>query len=264
MNSILLELTEGVETTDQTARASHLRPEYKWELPLEDRRARHILNILKIEAGREFHMGLIDHSIGRGKWTTSQGGYLQGTYSPSRDKTSSAATETRRSLILGLPRPKSLRRVLRMIGNLGLNEVHLIHTARVEKSYWGSPWLEPHAERSALLEGLEIACRGGQTLPCLPRINQHRLFRPFAEDQLPKLLSGSLGLVLHPGASDQRHDPGERRAQSLMFAIGPEGGFVDFEIDLFQRAGFRTWSFGERCWSVEVAVPYTIAYFSPR
>ncbi len=253
LNSILLEVAECSPEPGLAA--------WNWELPIEDRRARHMLHVLKLPMGREFHMGLIDHSIGTGRWISHESDVIRGIYNPSQ--IANEIPLAQRSLILGLPRPKSLRRILRMIGNLGIQEVHLINTARVDKSYWSSPWLEEHAQRAALLEGLEIACRGGATLPRLPRIQQHRLFRPFAEDHLPRLVSGYQGLVLHPGVRPSEEERATRRDQPLMFAIGPEGGFVDFELELFQRAGFQKWSFGERCWSVEVAVPFSMAYFSP-
>jgi len=272
LNSILLEEAECTALPDQ---ASAL---FTWSLRREDRRARHLLEVLKLAPGREFHLGVIDHSIGRGVCTIVDQDAIHGTYAPTR----SVATDTRltssprRSLVLGLPRPKSLRRVLRMVGNLGVHELHLINTARVDKSYWGSPWLESEALRAALIEGLEIACRAGATLPVLPKVHQHRLFRPFAEDQLPELLhttsnpsdsaevrNGVSGIVLHPGPIRSEQERRLQSSKDLLIALGPEGGFVDFELELFQKAGLEAWSFGERCWSVEVAVPYAMAYFSP-
>ena len=271
MNSILLDEAECSALPDKDSAL------FTWSLRREDRRARHLLEVLKLAPGREFHFGVINHSIGRGVCTTMDQDGLHGTYAPIK----SVALETQltsspqRSLVLGLPRPKSLRRILRMVGILGIQQLHLINTARVDKSYWGSPWLEPEALRAALIEGLEIACRAGATLPILPRVHQHRLFRPFAEDQLPQLLHGASaqsqdhsrnlvsGIVLHPGPIRSEQERRLQSSKDLLLALGPEGGFVDFELELFHKAGLQTWSFGERCWSVEVAVPYAMAYFSP-
>lgn len=269
MNSILLEETELTALSESAL--------FTWRLRIEDRRARHLLEVLKLAPGREFHLGVIDHSVGRGICTTLDQDSLHGTYAPTQRVATEAqlAKPPQRSLVLGLPRPKSLRRILRMVGNLGIHQLHLINTARVDKSYWGSPWLEGQALRAALIEGLEIACRAGATLPCLPKVHQHRLFRPFAEDQLPQLLHASStqsqshqqsdlrGLVLHPGPIRSEQERRSHSSKDLLLALGPEGGFVDFELELFKNAGLQTWSFGERCWSVEVAVPYAMGYFSP-
>ena len=58
-------------------------------------------------------------------------------------------------LVLALPRPKMLRRILRSVAEFGVAELHLINSYRVEKSYWQSPVLEGGAIREYLLQGLE-------------------------------------------------------------------------------------------------------------
>ena len=45
-------------------------------------------------------------------------------------------------IVLALPRPKMLRRILRTIAEYGVENLHLVNSARVEKSYWQSPLLQ--------------------------------------------------------------------------------------------------------------------------
>ena len=51
------------------------------------------------------------------------------------------------TLVLALPRPKMLRRVFQTVATMGVPRVILVNSYRVEKSFWQTPFLEPHAIR---------------------------------------------------------------------------------------------------------------------
>ena len=115
-----------------------------------------------------------------------------------------------------------LRRVFRTVAEMGVSALHLIHSARVEKSYWQSPLLQPERVNAALRAGLE---RSGDTR--LPTVHMHSLFRPFVEDQLPQLIRDRDCWIAHPGATDSlAHKP-----SGGIIMLGPEGGFVPFEVE---------------------------------
>ena len=59
------------------------------------------------------------------------------------------------TLLLALPRPKMLRRVLQTVASMGVPKVILVNSYRVEKSFWQTPFLEPEAIREQLILGLE-------------------------------------------------------------------------------------------------------------
>jgi RsmE family RNA methyltransferase len=62
--------------------------------------------------------------------------------------------------------------------------------------------------------------------------------------------------VAHPGADDETLRPAPRATHPrVQLAIGPEGGFTDYEVGLFKEAGFQTLSLGSRIYSVECAIP---------
>jgi len=145
------------------------------------------------------------------------------------------------TLILALPRPKVLNRVIAGATSMGIKKIFLINAWRVEKSYWKSPKLD-HLRDQALL-GLEQA---RDTV--LPQIELHRFFVPFVE----ALQIDGMALVAHPGA---REVCPRDVQQPVTLAIGPEGGFIDAEIDSFSRAGFRAVSLGPRILRVETALP---------
>ena len=77
-------------------------------------------------------------------------------------------------LVLALPRPKMLRRILRSVAEFGVPELHLVNSYRVEKSYWQTPVLQPDTVRHYLLQGLEQA-RDTR----VPEVHCHRRFKPF-------------------------------------------------------------------------------------
>src|SRR5690606_22907434 len=148
-------------------------------------------------------------------------------------------------LILALPRPKRLKRILQNCATLGVKEIILINSYRVEKSYWQTPILDAESIREHLTLGLE---QGGDTM--MPELRQVKRFRPFVEDELPSLIQGSRALVAHPYAelACPRQVDG-----AVTLAIGPEGGFIPYEVDLLSRCGFEAVHLGERILRVDTA-----------
>lgn len=149
-------------------------------------------------------------------------------------------------LVLALPRPKMLRRILRSVAEFGVPELHLINSYRVEKSYWHSPLLAPQSLREYLLQGLE---QSRDTV--LPTVHQHPRFKPFVEDTLPPMAAGKLALLAHPG----EYPRCPRGAETdVLLVIGPEGGFIPYEVEMLQGAGCEAVSLGARILRVENAV----------
>jgi RsmE family RNA methyltransferase len=155
------------------------------------------------------------------------------------------------TLLLALPRPKMLKRVLQTVSAMGVPRLILLNSYRVEKSFWQTPFLEPEALREQLILGLEQA---RDTV--LPEVIIEKRFKPFVEDQLPGIAAGSLGLVGHPGDF-----PACPRAveQPVTLAIGPEGGWIPYEVDKLREAGLQPVQLGERILRVETAVPALLA-----
>ncbi|MAL96401.1 MAG: 16S rRNA (uracil(1498)-N(3))-methyltransferase [Haliea sp.] len=150
-------------------------------------------------------------------------------------------------LVVALPRPKMLRRLLRSAAEFGVEELHLIHSYRVEKSYWQTPVLQQDTVRDYFLQGAEQA-RDTR----LPHLSLHRRFRPFVEDRLPGLIAGREGLLAHPGEAPPCPTGGDSRPRLLM--VGPEGGFIAWEVEKLLAAGCRQVSLGPRILRVENAV----------
>ena len=96
-------------------------------------------------------------------------------------------------LILALPRPIMLQRILKQAAALGIVSIHLIRSAKVEKSFFHSPALHPEKITERLLEGLTQAAVDTR----LPKVSIHPQFKAFVQDIVPQL--AGCGLLAHLG-----------------------------------------------------------------
>jgi RsmE family RNA methyltransferase len=217
---------------------------------LEGRRLRHVTDVHKASVGDELRVGLLNGNVGTGSVTALDDMALEmrvRLYEPPPD----ALPVT---LVLALPRPKVLRRVLSSVSSMGVKRIFLINALRVEKSYWQSPVLHPEALRRQLTLGLEQA---RDTV--LPEVLLRSRFRPFVEDELPGIIRGNTALLAHPGASEAF--PSGIDSVSTV-AVGPEGGFIPHEVQMLLSCGFSAVNAGRRILSVETAVPFILSRMS--
>ncbi|MBC9229082.1 16S rRNA (uracil(1498)-N(3))-methyltransferase [bacterium SPL81] len=152
-------------------------------------------------------------------------------------------------LILALPRPKVLRRMIMDAVTLGVEQISLIHSYRVDKSYWQSPFLQQLESYVTL--GLEQA---GDTIP--PKIQLYKRFKPFVEDVLPTLITNEKpAYVAHPYA-ELKMPSAIQNGCSLV--VGPEGGFIPYEIELLKKNGCQAMSLGNRILRTETALSHIL------
>lgn len=212
---------------------------------LRDRRHRHITGVHRAGVGDTLRVGKLNGLMGSARIESISGKQL--VIEVSLD--TPPPPKLPLILILALPRPKMLRRILRSVGELGIEQLFIINSYRVEKSFWHSPALEPPAITSELIDGLQQA-RDTR----LPKVELKRLFKPFVEDELEAIVGNRQALVAHPGSETCK----PRLYTPSALAIGPEGGFIDYEIGLLQQAGFTALSFGPRILRVENAITYGV------
>ncbi len=211
-------------------------------ITVSGRRAQHLQQVLGAVPGDSIRVGEIGGLTGDGELLSlgSRGATL------AVDLHTEPPPKLPLSLVMALPRPKMLRRILRSAAELGVRDIHLIHSARVEKSFWQTPVLEPTVVRDYLLLGLE---QSRDTI--LPSVVCHRRFKPFAEDLLPTLTANQQALLAHPG--NHRTCPRDLGSGTVLI-VGPEGGFIPYEVDKLQQAGCVTVSLGPRILRVETAI----------
>ena len=207
-----------------------------------DHRLQHLLQVLGAKAGDPLRVGELGGLAGTGHIIDIDS--AQATLAIELDQ--APPPKLPLCLVLALPRPKMLRRIIRTVAELGVAELHLVNSRRVEKSYWQTPALQPGTLRQYLIQGLE---QSRDTV--LPQVHCHRLFKPFVEDTLPALARDRQALLAHPG--DFPPCPRHQERDTLL-VIGPEGGFIPFEVAKLVAAGCRTVSLGPRILRVENAL----------
>jgi len=218
---------------------------------LNDRRFLHLQKTGQIELGKPLKVGELNGLIGHGTVIDHSRQSLELRVELSQSPPPALPV----TLLLALPRPKMLKRILQAITSLGVKQVYLINSYRVEKSFWGSPLLHPEKLREQLLLGLEQAC---DTI--LPEVHLRQRFKPFVEDELPGLSTDTELLVAHPTGEQT---PTLQPDRPTTLAIGPEGGFIPYEIDRLSECGFSAFSLGARILRVETAVPVLLSRFLP-
>ena len=214
---------------------------------LSGRRLKHLLEVHRAEAGDSLRIGRLNGLMGIGQLLHLDEQYAE--LSVLLDQP--APEKLPITLLLALPRPKMLRRVLQTVSSMGVARLVLLNSYRVEKSFWQTPFLEPAAIREQLILGLEQARDS-----VLPEVIIEKRFKPFVEDQLPAMAADTLGLVGHPGDF-----PACPRAvtQPVTLAIGPEGGWIPYEVEKLAEAGLQPVQLGVRILRVETAVTALLA-----
>ena len=169
-------------------------------------------------------------------------------------------------LMLALPRPLQLQRMLPIISSMGVDTLVLTNAAKVEKDYFGSHLMrDEDARLTAIVEGL---AQSGEIH--VPRVVIARRLKPFLEDDCDDLFGppeNSLRLVAHPYAingNEARHfhdiQFGERSVKRVLLAVGPEGGWEEsFELPMLSAHGFQPIVLGPRILRSDVAVTALMA-----
>lgn len=200
-----------------------------------DRRTRHIRQVLHAKTGDALRVGQINGLAGSATLLSDDADGV--TLDARLDR---AAPEPWLDIILAMPRPKVLHRLWADLAAVGFARIYIVNAAKVEKFYFDSHWLDGATWRPLLVEGLE---QSGATR--LPEVHVRRALRPFVEDEVPALYPNAPKWIAHPRLDDAPPRTAASNARPVV-AVGPEGGWTDFELDLFFAAGFQPLSLGDR------------------
>lgn len=168
------------------------------------------------------------------------------------------------SLILALPRPLQLGRMLPMISQMGVDTLILTEARKVPKDYFGSHlFRKPEFLTERLIEGL---CQSGDVQ--LPKVRVIRQLSHFLNNELDCIFPANefARVIAHPqrGLFEKKgtrirevqfpcSSEGRRR---MLVAVGPEGGWEEpDELDRFTHDhGFQQVTMGSRVLRSDCAV----------
>lgn len=208
-------------------------------------RAAHLIDVLRVVPEQAIRIGLIDGSLGRAQVETVGPGEVE-IVCEFEDRLPPVPPI---DLLLALPRPKVLRRLWAQLSAIGVGRILLTNAERVERNYFDTHLLSPSGYRPLLIEGLQQA-RDTR----LPVVSVHRRFRVLIEDEIDALVGPACRLVADPGFSVPFADALTAGAESrVLLAIGPEGGWNRFELDLLTAHGFNGIGLGPRTLRTDTA-----------
>lgn len=205
---------------------------------IADRRFTHMRDVLKSETGDIVKTGEIGGKTGFGKVIA-----MDGESATLELEHSAAAPEPWFDLILAPPRPRVFKRLLPQLTALGMRTLTLVGAQKVEKDFWGATILKEENYRPLLIEGLEQC---GATR--LPEIAVRRNMRKFFEET-PEF--AGTRLIAHPYSI---RGSGGGSSSFATLAVGPEGGWTESEVALFEAHGFSRISLGPRILRTDTAL----------
>lgn len=205
-----------------------------------DRRAQHLRVVLGVEVGSTLRVGVLGGPAGTADVVAIDGDAISlrltlGSTPPPLDV----------ELLLAVPRPKVITRTIEIAASFAVRRIDLTNAWRVDKSYLKSPRLDPAALALAARFGAE---QGATTH--LPEITVHERLMGLLDERYPA--PGGLRLIAHPTAPPIEQVVTTRAPTVL--AIGPEGGWIDRELETFVERGFQPVSLGAPILRVEAAV----------
>lgn len=212
---------------------------------LPGKRARHVREVLNAGEGKPIRVGVVDGPTGTAT-VVEEGQELRLRCELSKE----IPPVPRVDLLLAMPRPKVMNRLWPVLASLGVGRILISNAWKTERNYFDTHVLEPEHIREGLIEGLQQA-RDTR----LPQVGVHRQFKKLVEDELDSFGPYAACLVAHPGAGAF---PSEKlaalpREARVLLAVGPEGGWTPFELELLAAHGFLPVSWGPRALRTDTA-----------
>lgn len=205
-----------------------------------DRRACHLREVLGVAVGSTVKIGIVGGSVGTAEVVRDGPSGVELRFTTTADPPPQLDVE----LVLAMPRPKALARVIEACAAFAIRRIDLTNAWRVDKSYLRSPKLAPEA----LAHSARLGAEQGATTH-LPEIHVHERLMELLDARFADRGAGRL--IAHPGAAPIENVTSLGRK---VIAIGPEGGWIDRELDTFVARGFQPCSLGAPILRVESAV----------
>ncbi len=212
---------------------------------LADRRADHIREVLHGREGQSLRIGRLNGALGTGmiKTVGPEGVTLRCSFAEAMPE------RPRADLLLAMPRPKAMKRLWAPLASLGVGRIILTNAQKVERYYFDSHVLEPAFYAEQLKEGLEQAMDTR-----MPEVSIHRQLKVLIEDELDTLAPDTFRIMADPSGSTRVTEALQENPHSrILLAVGPEGGWSEYERDLLAKRGFAAVGIGPRILRTDTA-----------
>jgi RsmE family RNA methyltransferase len=225
-------------------------------LPRSDPRACHVLDVLRRNPGDDFDAGLINGP--RGKATLAAIKPESLTFAFAWGETPPPLAPL--TLLIGLPRPQTARKILQDATALGAGALHFVSTERAEPSYADSTlWSSGEWRRHLVAGAAQAFCTRLPEVTFARKLTEAMATLPpqAARVALDNYESpASLGVTLQPFTTGNSASPS---VPAVVLALGAERGWSGAERDLLRANGFALAHLGTRVLRTETACIASIA-----
>lgn len=240
-------------------------------IPMQDERAKHILNILKLKEGDTFRMGIVNESEGT---ATIKDIGLDGIAVEYHVECKPKLYPV--TLLCAQVRPICMKRILREAVSLGVERIVLTGSDTGEKSYLSSNLYRTGEYKEYLLDGAMQSCHAGVpqvvfsntvdgALKALGIATDKSSLKDktdfsvssYSDGHALIMLDNVVGAVPLSGVD-------LKGVESSVLAIGPERGWSDRERGLFVEGGFAPMLIGSRVLRTETACSAGLAVLLSR
>jgi 16S rRNA (uracil1498-N3)-methyltransferase len=211
-----------------------------------DRRALHLLEVLRRQPGDTFDAGIINGPRGKGALVTVGPETVDLTFAAEFAPSPVAPI----TLIVGLPRPQTARDILREASTLGVAALHFVRTDKGDPNYAQSTLWTSGEWRRHVLAGAEQAFATQ-----IPEVTHHQTLTAMLES----LGAGGQRLALDNYESAAAFSSVTLTEGPIVLAIGSERGWSTEERDQLRTGGFTLLHLGARVLRTETAVIATLA-----
>ena len=214
---------------------------------IDGRRAEHLRKVLRVGPGDQVRAGVIGGAVGAATLLADDGRAIELALALAGAPPAPMPVE----LVLAVPRPKVLSRVLETAAAFAVQRIDLVNAWRVDKAYLDSPRLTA----AAIDEHLRLGAEQGMTTH-LPAVAVHRRLMGFLDERhAPGSEAAGVRLCAHArGGVAIEHAWRRGGSAPTVLAIGPEGGWIEREVETFAARGFAVVSLADAVLRVEAAV----------
>ena len=206
--------------------------------PADDARARHLRETVGLAIGGSFHVGIENGLRGLATITALA---PQLTFSVAWEKTAQARLPL--TVLVGLPRPQTAKKVLHDLASLGAARIIFFESAKGDPGYLTSSLWKDGEWREHVLKGTEQAC--STLVPEVTRVGS-------LAEAIARVAADAWKVALDPYEATGAPEL-STPAQTAVLAIGPERGFAEAERATLRAAGFGFAHLGDRILRVEAA-----------